>query len=121
MSYNNNNTYHPIASADKVPTIHTIHPMKRSTSYSPTAQQSGDDEYKHHQHHIKKDSASSTVACGNDHKVKAALTELLNDDGVRSNARGSRSVQNLLMDTERALRKQRKESLSGRASISVAK
>ncbi|GAQ41598.1 hypothetical protein ABZX51_004664 [Aspergillus tubingensis] len=120
MSYNNN-TYHPIASANKVPTIHTIHPMKRSTSYSPAAQESGDDEYKHHHHHIKKDSASSTVACGNDHKVKAALTELLNDDGVRSNARGSRSVQNLLMDTEKALRKQRRESLSGRASISVAK
>ncbi|GLB06081.1 hypothetical protein AtubIFM57258_001377 [Aspergillus tubingensis] len=94
--------------------------MKRSTSYSPAAQESGDDEYKHH-HHVKKDSASSTVACGNDHKVKAALTELLNDDGVRSNARGSRSVQNLLMDTEKALRKQRRESLSGRASISVAK
>ncbi|GKZ94067.1 hypothetical protein AnigIFM59636_007430 [Aspergillus niger] len=90
--------------------------MKRSTSYSPT--QESDEEYKQH---VKKDSASSTVACGNDHKVKAALTELLNDDGVKCNARGSRSVQNLLMDTEKALRKQRRESLSGRASILVAK
>ncbi|GKZ18184.1 hypothetical protein AbraIFM66951_000357 [Aspergillus brasiliensis] len=116
MSHNHQH-YYPVASADKVPTIHTVHPMKRSTSYSPT-QESDDDQ---HKQHIKKDSASSTVACGNDHKVKAALTELLNDDGVRSNARGSRSVQNLLMDTEKALRKQRRESLSGRASISVAK
>ncbi|KAI2864782.1 hypothetical protein CBS63078_5529 [Aspergillus niger] len=115
MSHSHNN-YHPVASADKVPTIHTIQPMKRSTSYSPT--QESDEEYKQH---VKKDSASSTVACGNDHKVKAALTELLNDDGVKCNARGSRSVQNLLMDTEKALRKQRRESLSGRASISVAK
>ncbi|PYI12542.1 hypothetical protein BO78DRAFT_392383 [Aspergillus sclerotiicarbonarius CBS 121057] len=102
-------THQPAASTTKVPTLHTTQPIKRSISYHP----SQDDE------HIASSKASE-ARCS-DHMVKAALTELLNDDGVKANARGSRSVQNLLMDTENALRKQRRESLSGRASISVSK
>ncbi|PWY83098.1 hypothetical protein BO94DRAFT_118485 [Aspergillus sclerotioniger CBS 115572] len=103
-------THHqPAASSNKVPSLHTIQPMKRSISYSPAQ----DDE------HIASSKASESR--GSDHMVKAALMELLNDDGVKASARGSRSVQNLLMDTEKALRKQRRESLSGRASISVSK
>ncbi|KAK1140792.1 hypothetical protein N8T08_009898 [Aspergillus melleus] len=47
-----------------------------------------------------------------DHKVKGALTELLNDGSVKADERGRRSVQRLLMETERELRTQRRESLS---------
>ncbi|PLB43638.1 hypothetical protein P170DRAFT_58709 [Aspergillus steynii IBT 23096] len=49
-----------------------------------------------------------------DHKVKGALTELLNDGCVKADVRGRRSVQRLLMETERELRMQRRESLGRR-------
>ncbi|PYH44423.1 uncharacterized protein BP01DRAFT_298610 [Aspergillus saccharolyticus JOP 1030-1] len=88
----------PAASANKVPTLHTLHNVKRSVSYSP-AQDGG---------HTASRTESNR---GCDHMVKSALTELLNDDGVKSNARGSRSVQNMLMENERKRKSQRRQSL----------
>ncbi|PYH89109.1 hypothetical protein BO71DRAFT_403319 [Aspergillus ellipticus CBS 707.79] len=96
---------HQASSTTNVPTLHTLHPMKRSISYSPDSEES----------HSPTSSRSSEHR-GGDHMVKAALTELLNDDSVRSNARGSRSVQNFLMETEHALRKQRRQSLNERVA-----
>ncbi|PYH87216.1 uncharacterized protein BO66DRAFT_394846 [Aspergillus aculeatinus CBS 121060] len=90
----------PAASANKVPTLHTIHNVKRSVSYSPA--QNGE-------HAAAARAAESTRGC--DHMVKSALTELLNDDGVKSNARGSRSVQNMLMQNEKKRKSQRRQSL----------
>ncbi|KAI9044999.1 uncharacterized protein KD926_010322 [Aspergillus affinis] len=49
-----------------------------------------------------------------DHKVKGALTELLNDGSVKADERGRRSVQRFLMETERELRTQRRESLGAK-------
>ncbi|PWY66463.1 hypothetical protein BO70DRAFT_366532, partial [Aspergillus heteromorphus CBS 117.55] len=92
--------------------------MKRSISYSPDTEDDHSNSRAHSPTTTSKPKTSEPRV--NDHLVKAALTELLNDDGVRSNARGSRSVQNFLMDTEHALREQRRQSLSERVgSISV--
>lgn len=44
-------------------------------------------------------------------QLKAASTELLNDARVGINAKAGKSLQNLLMDTERRLREQRRVSL----------
>ncbi|RAL10472.1 uncharacterized protein BO97DRAFT_127081 [Aspergillus homomorphus CBS 101889] len=88
----------PAASANRVPTLHSVHNVKRSVSYSPAHDGN---------HPVSKTEATR----GCDDMVKSALTELLNDDGVKHNARGSRSVQNMLMATEKKRKSQRRQSL----------
>ena len=44
-------------------------------------------------------------------QLKTASTELLNDDRVESGSKAGRSLQNVLMETERRLREQRRASL----------
>jgi hypothetical protein len=44
-------------------------------------------------------------------QLKAASTELLNDDRVETRSKAGRSLQNVLMETESRLREQRRASL----------
>lgn len=46
------------------------------------------------------------------HQVKATLTNILNDDRVKHNPSGSRCVQNILLENEQDMRKQRRHSLN---------
>ncbi|KAL2822431.1 hypothetical protein BJX63DRAFT_376492 [Aspergillus granulosus] len=91
----------PAASANKVPTIQSLRGIKRSVSYSAVHEErtTSPTEEK-----IKIDQAEY------DQMLKASLTGMLNWGGVKSDARG-RKVQDLLMETQKDLRKQRRKSL----------
>ncbi|BCS23733.1 uncharacterized protein APUU_40177A [Aspergillus puulaauensis] len=94
-----NHTKRPSASANKIPTVERPRDTKRSISYnspsdapsiSPSRQK------------------SDQSGCGN--MIKASLTGILNSGEVKT-AAGSRKVQDMLMETERNLREQRRRSL----------
>ncbi|KAL2819083.1 hypothetical protein BDW59DRAFT_165236 [Aspergillus cavernicola] len=102
---------HPAAaSTNKVPTIQSLSPrrssLKRSVSYNTAAPAPTTEDPD------KPVSLSSENVnqAGCDNMLKAALTGLLNCQEVKSESRG-RKVQNLLMETEKDLRRERRKSL----------
>ncbi|KAJ5194063.1 hypothetical protein N7491_001399 [Penicillium cf. griseofulvum] len=93
------------ATSTELPAIHRTPSIPRSsTSYSTPGE--------------KDPAVSSSGNATNDdisdyhHQVKATLTNILNDDRVKHNPSGSRCVQNILLDNEQDMRKQRRRSLS---------
>ncbi|CAI7611300.1 unnamed protein product [Penicillium discolor] len=46
------------------------------------------------------------------HQVKATLTNILNDDRVKHDPSGTRCVQEILLENEQNMRKQRRDSLN---------
>ncbi|KAL4877406.1 hypothetical protein BJY04DRAFT_198307 [Aspergillus karnatakaensis] len=111
---------HPALSANKVPTIQSLNPsMKRSISYNisnPSSSCSSALDTETSPQDLKKDSptGSKVDQASADNMLKASLTGFLNADDIKGagagDARG-RKVQELLMETQRDLRKQRRESL----------
>ncbi|OJJ50331.1 hypothetical protein ASPZODRAFT_128948 [Penicilliopsis zonata CBS 506.65] len=85
-------------STNNIPTlrsVRSVHPAQRSNSFS---------------NHTQEQTQGQTQAQGPpSNMVKAALTELLNEGDVRSDASRRTSVQNLLMRTEHDLREERRE------------
>lgn len=104
----------PAASTTQVPTVSTVHSVKRLLSYSDKLSVDG--------HTANPEALPAAVKLEKkeeDHRnsenmVKAALTELLNDEDVKNNPAGNKSVQNLLMKTEKEWRKQRRKSVHER-------
>jgi len=95
-------------SSNEVPTLGSSISVKRSASYPES-----DPEASH------KPTTTKDVNGQNENyqqQVKAASTELLNDDRVRSASKARRSLQNVLMETERRLREQRRDSLHKKVS-----
>ncbi|KAL2787912.1 hypothetical protein BJX66DRAFT_340767 [Aspergillus keveii] len=91
----------PAASANKVPTIQSLKATKRSISYNATPEERA----------VSPTDEKRTVdQAGCDQMLKASLTGLLNSGEVKTDARG-RKVQNLLMETQKDLRRQRRQSL----------
>ncbi|KAJ5747626.1 uncharacterized protein N7511_009322 [Penicillium nucicola] len=96
---------HSAASSTRVPTIHSTPNIQRSiTSHStrddPTGTNPGTPSH------------TSNTHLSDQQQVKATLTNILNDDRVKRNPNGSRCVQNILLENEHDMRKQRKHSLS---------
>ncbi|KAL3478527.1 hypothetical protein BJX99DRAFT_224267 [Aspergillus californicus] len=102
----------PAASANKVPTIQSLKDssMKRSASYNTVAH--GHDPTREDTTIPESPTAKKIDQAGCDQMLKASLTGILNSGEVKSDARG-RKVQDLLMDTQKDLRKQRRLSLGG--------
>jgi hypothetical protein len=102
----------PALSANKVPTIQSLRTnnTKRSVSYNVDAPNS--DSTPEEKKQSPAGEKVDQTRC--DNMLKASLTGLLNAGEVKSDARG-RKVQNLLMETQRDLRKQRRESLGQQA------
>ncbi|OGE53938.1 hypothetical protein PENARI_c007G10127 [Penicillium arizonense] len=97
-------TMHPAASSNSVPTINSTRDMKRSiTSYSTRDDPTGTNP--------NTPSHTSVTLLSDRQQVKATLTNILNDDRVKHNPNGSRCVQNILLENEHDMRKQRKRSL----------
>lgn len=104
----------PAASTTQVPTISTVHSVKRFLSYS--------DKLSVEDQAANPEALPATVKSdkkeedrrNSENMVKAALTELLNDQDVKNNPEGNKSVQNLLMKTEKERRKQRRKSVHER-------
>ncbi|KAJ0417944.1 hypothetical protein BJY00DRAFT_315341 [Aspergillus carlsbadensis] len=92
----------PTASANKVPTIQSLKATKRSVSSNATPEE--------HAVSRSDDKKKTIDQAGCDQMLKASLTGILNSGEVKSDARG-RKVQNLLMETQKDLRRQRRESL----------
>ncbi|KAL2847515.1 hypothetical protein BJY01DRAFT_164832 [Aspergillus pseudoustus] len=107
---------HSAASASKVPTIQSLKETRRTISYNATPEE--------------RDSGTSSPTsatssrrgsgdkgkidqAGCDQMLKASLTGILNSGEVKSDSRG-RKVQELLMETQKDLRKQRRASLGER-------
>jgi hypothetical protein len=90
------------ASTNKVPTPHTAAPVTRSASYSsPQEDSNGSNSGEK----AKEDEGSYS------RQLQTASTELLNDERVGLGSKAGRTLQNVLMDTEHRLKKQRRESL----------
>lgn len=81
------------ASTNKLPTPYTPAPLERSASYS-------ESQDAHRQRHGDYD-----------YKLRTASTELMNDHRVGLGSKAGRTLQNVLMDTERRLREQKREEL----------
>lgn len=111
----------PAASTTQVPTVSTVHTLGRLLSYSdnssvdePTANSDA------LQDAVKSDRKDGDHR-NSENRVKAALTELLNDEDVKNNPAGNKSVQNLLMKTEKEWRRQRRKSVHERGSNQISK
>ncbi|GAD97552.1 hypothetical protein ANI_1_1804074 [Paecilomyces variotii No. 5] len=102
---------HPVPSAQGIPTLRSNAPAtKRTASYTtPTTKSSPETTASQNPHCEKIDEVRHY-----DQELKAGLTQLLNEGKDKSSMQGRRFVQNKLMETERELRKQHKESLKGR-------
>ncbi|RAO70702.1 uncharacterized protein BHQ10_006714 [Talaromyces amestolkiae] len=104
----------PAASTTQVPTVGTVHSFKRLLSYSDNLSINGQT--------ANPEALSAAVTSdkkeeghrNSENMVKAALTELLNDEDVKNNPAGNKSVQNLLMKTEKEWRKQRRKTVHER-------
>ncbi|KAJ5811213.1 hypothetical protein N7447_010729 [Penicillium robsamsonii] len=101
-------TMHPAATSTELPTLRLSPSLRRSlTSYSIPR---------------RKDpllsSFGNVTDASNDqlrdyhHRVKATLTNILNDDRIKHNPSGSRYVQKILLENEQDMRKHRRYSLS---------
>ncbi|KAJ5347084.1 hypothetical protein MYU51_019907 [Penicillium brevicompactum] len=98
---------HPAATSIKLPTLRLAPSLKRSTTYSTPCEENA----------IQPDSENSTAAMDTQlrdyhYQVKATLTNILNDERVKHNPNGSRCVQEILLENEHDMRRQRRESLS---------
>lgn len=82
------------ASSTEIPTINFTQTLERSSSH-PDPADDAPEQYDRRE---------------SDYQVKATLTDVLNDGRVKSSPHSSRRVQNVLMDTERELRKHRRQS-----------
>ncbi|KAL4862614.1 hypothetical protein BDV12DRAFT_178590 [Aspergillus spectabilis] len=98
---------HSALSANKVPTIQSLgtNNIKRSASYNVAAARPDSPDEK-----MQSPTGEKVDQTRCDNMLKASLTGLLNAGEVKYDARG-RKVQNLLMETQHDLRKQRRESL----------
>lgn len=96
------------ASTNEVPTISSTASIARSASYpAPTHEDS------------QKVTTTKDANGQNENyrqQLKAASTELLNDERVGSGSKAGRSLQNVLMETEHRLREQRRNSLHKKGS-----
>lgn len=111
----------PAASTNQVPTISTVHSFKRLSSYSDkTLVDARTLDLETLPAAIKSDRKEEDHR-NSENLVKAALTELLNDEDVKKNPAGNKSVQNLLMKTEKEWRKQRRKSVHERGSDPTSK
>ncbi|RDW57861.1 uncharacterized protein DSM5745_11379 [Aspergillus mulundensis] len=105
---------HPSSSTTQVPTVHTLQYFKRSLSYtiaeSPIDQHEHGPDPSHTTLQAKSPVGQKLDEAGCNQMMKASLTGLLNCQEVKNEAR-ERKVQNMLMDTERDLRRARRASL----------
>ncbi|EED12807.1 conserved hypothetical protein [Talaromyces stipitatus ATCC 10500] len=111
----------PAASTTQVPTVNTVHSFKRLLSYSdklPVEDQSANP--KTLPAAVKPDKNEQDHR-NSENMVKAALTELLNDEDVKNNPDSNKSVQNLLMKTEKEWRRQRRKSAHERGADQTRK
>lgn len=106
----------PAASTTQVPTVSLVHNLKRFSSYS-VALTDGNNADTTTSPAIVKAANSEQDHRDSENVVRAALTELLNDASVKNNPDGNRSVQNLLMKTEKEWRRKRRHSVHERGSI----
>lgn len=104
----------PVASATQVPTVSTVHNVKRLLSYSDKLSADGQTANPGALPAAVKLEKKEEDHRNSENMVKAALTELLNDEDVKNNPAGNKSVQNLLMKTEKEWRKQRRKSVHER-------
>jgi hypothetical protein len=104
----------PAASTTQVPTMSTVHSVKRCLSYS--------DKLSVEEQAANPEALTAAVKSdkkeedrrSSENMIKAALTELLNDQDIKNNPEGNKCVQNLLMKTEKERRKQRRKSVHER-------
>lgn len=104
----------PAASTTQVPTVSTVHSVKRLLSYSDKLSVDGQTANPEALPAAVKLDKKEEDHRNSANMVKAALTELLNDEDVKNNPAGNKSVQNLLMKTEKEWRKQRRKSVHER-------
>ena len=104
----------PAASTTQVPTVSTIHGPRRLLSSSEKLPVEPQIEGSQGPPAAVKSDKNEANHRTSENMVKAALTELLNDDNVKNNPVGNKSVQDLLMKTEREWRKLRKKSVHER-------
>ncbi|KAL4995940.1 hypothetical protein BDV10DRAFT_187548 [Aspergillus recurvatus] len=98
----------PSASTNQVPTVGSLKNFKRSVSYhisAPTPE-----EHEPEQAHTNSPAGRKLDEAGCNQMMKASLTGLLNCEEVKNEAR-ERTVQNMLMNTERDIRRARRASL----------
>ncbi|KAL4748201.1 hypothetical protein BDW72DRAFT_180911 [Aspergillus terricola var. indicus] len=98
----------PSASTNQVPTVGSLKNFKRSVSYH--IHTSTPEEDAHGHAHTTSPTGRKLDEAGCSQMMKASLTGLLNCQEVKSGAR-ERTVQNMLMNTERDLRRARRASL----------
>ncbi|KAB8075127.1 hypothetical protein BDV29DRAFT_172513 [Aspergillus leporis] len=99
----------PAASANRLPTIHSTPAIKRSVTS--TTAVGHDEPGSISTHQVK---GQNQEAINYSLQMKTALTELLNDGRVKGSTHGSRCLQNILMQTERDMRSERRKSLNAR-------
>lgn len=104
----------PAASTTQVPTVSTVHGFKRLLSYSDKLSMDGQTANPEALPAAVNLDKKEEDRRSSENMVKAALTELLNDEDVKKNPAGNKSVQNLLMKTEKEWRKQRRKSVHER-------
>ncbi|KAI9373400.1 hypothetical protein BJX61DRAFT_541755 [Aspergillus egyptiacus] len=120
----------PAASSNQVPTISTLHNphIKRSVSYNPTSpvddSNSEDNDNNTNTpnsppHGAQSPTGNKIDQAGCDQMLKASLTGILNSGQVMSDARG-RKVQDLLLQTERDYRRERRKSLGEQRAKAMA-
>ncbi|KAK4867597.1 hypothetical protein LT330_001107 [Penicillium expansum] len=99
---------HSAATSTELPTLHSPPSITRSiTSYSMPRQKDP----------LVSSFGNATDATNDQirdyhHQVKATLTNILNDDRVKHDPRGTRCVQKILLENEQDMREQRRHSLS---------
>ncbi|KAE8148747.1 hypothetical protein BDV25DRAFT_12394 [Aspergillus avenaceus] len=97
----------PAASVNTLPRAHTTPHIKRSSSSrTPTTADPPDAEAAHKPHELNQETLQYN------RQMKTAVTELLNDARVTRGSQGSRCLQNILMEAERDLKANRRESLN---------
>ncbi|KAL1882514.1 hypothetical protein Plec18167_002930 [Paecilomyces lecythidis] len=100
----------PVPSAQGIPTLRSNAPAtKRTASYTSPTTSSPETTTSQSTHCEQIDDVRHY-----DQELKAGLTQLLNEGKDKSSMQGRRFVQNKLMETERELRKQHKESIKSR-------
>ncbi|KAL4813008.1 hypothetical protein BDW67DRAFT_169125 [Aspergillus spinulosporus] len=102
----------PSASTNQIPTVGSLKDFKRSVSYNIHTATPEEDSHRHA--HTSSPTRWRLDEAGCNHMMKASLTGLLNCQEVKNGAR-ERTVQNMLMNTERDLRRARRASLKAGA------
>ncbi|KAJ5469325.1 hypothetical protein N7539_008943 [Penicillium diatomitis] len=93
---------HKSASTNKVPKRLSTSPVTRSASFQ---------ESSHNPDAPAEKELENTKGDEYSHQLRKASTELLNDHRVGLGSKAGRTLQNVLMDTERRLKEQRRASL----------